>query len=253
MAQCNAALEPTESEILERTSDENMRHMHQGEELRRLIGELPDTLIVAAGFHRLMLGSMSQYQQICFLDYLRRDEKLWLFLNSGLESDIREFIEEFGDTQERYYGFQVLRDHSWDKKFDRPKDSWVFEPQMTKTGAIEHFRTIVSRRGVVVTLQDRSDNGQSPGPYLRLKYQKRGRGEVNGWAIEEKAVKCITPFEDFCYPPDATVTIGYRLDGCIDFKVFAKEMPRSPVLHWIFPDPKRDDLDPAYRDFLWWL
>ena len=92
----------------------------------------------------------------------------------------------------------------------------------------------------ILRLEHRNSYGDDPGAY-------------DDDIVQIKSEQCITPLADFCYPPDAKVTIGYRMDGRVDIMVFAKEMPGSPVLHWIFPDPKNDGLPSAYRDFLWWL
>ncbi len=249
--------EPTDAEILEWTSDENMRHMRQSEELRGLIAALPDQVLFANGLHRQMMDWMTQYQQSCFLDYVRRDAVLCMYLNSGLDSEIREFIDGFADTMERYSEFQIMRDHSWDLKFDRPRDPLIFEPQPIGAGKSRRMQTLIKQRRIGATLQDYFDERWlEKEPVLRLKHRNSYGDDIvpyDNEIVQVMAEECVTPLADFCYPPDAKVTIGYRMDGRIDVKVFAKEMPGSPVLHWIFPDPKNHGLDPAYQDFLWWL
>ncbi len=241
--------EPTDEEIIEWTSDELARQRDRRSELRRLMVSLPEKLIEAAGFHWSMLDWLTDDQRFHFLDSAWRSEAL-LPLMGAMARDVGEFIFQYCSCYSR-----PLRDNPWDEGVDRPRDPWVFEPQVTRIAPITITQRYIERRGIRVMLDESARNGQCKGSFLRLEYLDRfcQQEKSDGWSLEVKAEECITPFEDFCYPPDATVTIGFREDGRIDIKVFAKEMPGSPVLHWIFPDPKRDDLDPAYRDFLWWL
>lgn len=257
MAQCNAALEPTKSGILEWTSDENIRHMHQGEELRQLVERLPDELLATIGLHRQMISWMTQYQQICLLDHAWRSDELIVLLGYPLSGDLHTFLLEAGDRTDYWYGFRVGRDFSWDRNFDRPRDPLVFDPQSVQVGQSHYMRTVIMRHSISATLLDHYEGRQSgTDPILRLEHRKEYNGEniaYDSEVVNVRAEEYITPFEEFCCPPDAKVTIGYRKDGRIDVMVFAKEMPGSPVLYWIFPDPKNHGLDPAYQDFLWWL
>ncbi len=238
--------ELSDAEITEEISNQLMRQMHQSSALRYLIKDLPDALLDAVGLHKQMMQLMSEYQQICFLQHLWLSNDLLPFLKYPLSLGVSEFLWEIRDRDD----FRIFRDYSWDQNFDRPRDPLTFTPERTKQG---NMKTVISRRGWTgVPAECYADYPQEMRSLLRLTNQNSGESMYPD-TIEIEVEECITPLEDFCFPPDATVTIGYRPDGRIDFKVFAKEMPRSPVLHWVFPDPKRDDLDPAYRDFLWWL
>lgn len=69
---------------------------------------------------------------------------------------------------------------------------------------------------------------------------------------EVLAVECCTPIEHFCYPSQADYEIERMPDGRIAIRIFAKEMPRSPVLKWIFPNPDEvpEGRNGIYRTFL---
>lgn len=243
--------ETTDDEIVEWTSDELARQRDRCSELRRLMTSLPGKSIEAAGFHWSMLAWLTDDQRFQFLNSAWRSDEL-LPLMGAMARDVGEFIIRYCSCYSR-----PPRDNPWDEGVDRPRDPWMFEPAAIKLGNKMVSRTIVERHGIFAELDEKSSNGHLDGcPILRFRYlnQHHQEQESNGWAIEVNAEVCVTPLEDFSCPTDATITIGYRSDdGRIDVKVWAKEMPGSPVLHWIFPDPKNDELPLAYRDFLWWL
>ena len=249
---CDASsfINPSEGEVLKQLNAAGIQPVHLSNQLQYLMTALPEELLSTAGFHREMVNWMNDDQRFHLLDKAWQSDKLWPLMGV-IERDVCEFI----DQHSLCYPLPI-RDNSWNEGVDRPRDPWVFEPSIINLGNKVVSRTIVERNGVVVSLDERSENGSAAAPILRLKHMNQPcqeEGSDGGWAIEVEAEECITPFNDFCCPPNAKVTIGYRMDGRIDIMVFAEEMPGNPVLHWIFSDPKEKDLPDAYRKFLWWL
>ena len=88
--------------------------------------------------------------------------------------------------------------------------------------------------GIGISLSDRSHFG--PGACAVMQFTRTDGDRLGDIPYQEvEALDCRTALEDFSAPPNASYEICRLGDGRIDVQVFAKEMPGSPVLHWVFP------------------
>lgn len=66
---------------------------------------------------------------------------------------------------------------------------------------------------------------------------------------EIAAIAYHTKVQEFCFPPDALYRMERSRRGNIIVKIYAKEMPRTPVLVWVFPNPSGKKAKKIYRSF----
>jgi len=106
----------------------------------------------------------------------------------------------------------------------------------------------MERNGIRACLEDNSYFG--PGLRAVMHFDETCWHEYNGYSYPEvAAIACSTPVEDYCVPPDADYEIVRQDGGLVMIRIFAKQMPGSPVLEWIFPDP-RIEIEALYKDFV---
>ena len=110
---------------------------------------------------------------------------------------------------------------------------------------------MISRNGICITLQSLSHF--SPGRYATMHFVRKGGDQMGDNPYSEVlAEECITPIENFCAPDDAKFEITRGKGGRIVIKVFTKEMPGYPVLHWVFPNPDTE-YEKIYQEFCYGL
>jgi hypothetical protein len=88
-----AFMRPTDREILDWTSDENIRHMREREQVEYFVGYVPTELLIEIGIARRSVPSMTTFAQIGILEHIHRLESASQHLPHGMLAELGSFLQ----------------------------------------------------------------------------------------------------------------------------------------------------------------
>lgn len=124
---------------------------------------------------------------------------------------------------------------------------------------------IDSKPGIGLILTDRSFFGRCDDPIIhfpRALVDKYWRPSVRYWYEKESTYADLDSYPypevigkstnavnfDFCVPSGATCLFEQVESGEINIRIFAVEMPGTPVMDLMFPNPENEAVPTIYRD-----
>ncbi|OGI31951.1 MAG: hypothetical protein A3G09_03265 [Candidatus Moranbacteria bacterium RIFCSPLOWO2_12_FULL_48_12] len=106
----------------------------------------------------------------------------------------------------------------------------------------------MERNGVRACLVDESYF--APGYYASMHFSEKQWQDYDVCYPEVGASQTHAPVENFCMPPQAEYELERLSSGEIAIRIFAREMPKTPVMEWIFPSPDDVRHEGIYGGFM---